>query len=469
MKTIIEQIQALDLAQISAHEIFKQSHDISEEIIAQATFNDISLPDAQTVRNMLNAVVKKKLDLIESQANQKIIVKQDFDIQKEFVQKVAKTLQNTKELVPPFYNMGEPDTQQASESWAFPRHLDNYQLISTPQGVVPVLRSCPSDNEIAHHDWVTFSFDASTLGQKYGALAPQHIEACLGDGIQTYLDQILFEIFGFGIAQKRKCGMHFYKYGFDLQDNLGLVLYGHKSNRISVQINGTGCALARKGWNEQLYDFLKKACKNPKLNRVDLAFDDLHGDFLNIDLINQWDDEDLFFTKGNHPEFNTYGDFKRINGKGRTITIGSRKSGKYARFYERGKKEGDALSLWLRAEIEYKSTDTYIPLDILLKPSSYFIGAYPACQRIADIVGYSATPEKVQIVKKQALINLDKAIAITKNQFGKYIRQFRKIYDDAELLNLISSSKDEMPKRLIFSQSAVNQSLRINQPTYAVA
>lgn len=469
MKTIIEQIQALDIAQISAHEIFKQSHDISEEIIAQATFNDISLPDAQIVRNMLNAVVKKKLDLIESQANQKIIVKQDFDIQKEFVQKVGKTLQNTKELVPPFYNMGVTDAQPTPENYAFPRHLDNYKLISTPQGVVPVLRAVSCDGGLAGHDWVTFSFEAEALGKKYGQIPPEHIEEALGDAIQTNLDQILFEIFGFGIAQKRKSGMHFYKYGFDLQDNLGIVLYGHKSNRISVQINGTGCALARKGWNEQLHDFLTKSTKSPKLNRVDLAFDDFEGEFIDLERVDQWDDQDLFWCGGKHSEICHFGDWKRINGKGRTITVGSRKSGKYGRFYERGKKEGDSLSLWVRAEIEFKSTDRHIPLDILLYPSQYFKGSYPALEMLADTIGDYSTPEKTEIVKKQAVINLDKAIAITKHQFGKYIRQFRKIYDDSDLLNLISSSKDEMPKRLIFPQSAVNQSLRINQPVYAVA
>ena len=61
-------------------------------------------------------------------------------------------------------------------------------------------------------------------------------------------------------------------------------------------------------------------------------------------------------------------------------------------------------------------------------------------------------------------MNWDKAIEVTKNQFGKYIRQFAKIIEPNELINLLSSSKDVVPKRLKFSHAAVMQSIRINKP-----
>ncbi|KRI92515.1 hypothetical protein APC71_23280 [Acinetobacter baumannii] len=71
-----------------------------------------------------------------------------------------------------------------------------------------------------------------------------------------------------------------------------------------------------------------------------------------------------------------------------------------------------------------------------------------------------------EIIKKQSQIEWKKAIEITKSQFGKYIRQFRKVYDDSELLTMLSSSKDEVPKRLKFSAIAAMQAVRINQPIY---
>lgn len=465
MNNLISLIQDFDQASLSLVEVFDRQKTIFDEIHCATTFGDVSLADGQSLKNMLDSIVKNKLAAYDNQPEKKA-KPSETSIQEIFVQKISKTAQNTAESTP-FYNIGVADTQQASESWAFPRHLDNYQLISTPQGVVPVLRCSPIENNIVGLDWVTFSFCQSTFGDKYVQLQPEQVELSIGDAIETWLDQILFEIFGFGIAQKRDKGMHWNKYGYDLQDNLGVVLYGHNNKRITVQINGTGCALARKSWNEQLYKFLKVQAKTPKLNRVDIAFDDFESEWVSVDLANEWDTQDLFWCGGRNSEVNHLGDWKRINGKGRTLTIGNRSSSKFLRFYERGKKEGDSLSLWTRAELELKSTDRYLPLDVLLSPSTYFKGAYPALEALCDKLNEFVAPEKCELVKKQATINVDKALEIVKHQFGKYIRQFRKFINDEDLLNIISSDKDVVPKRLNFSHAAVMAALRLDQPIQA--
>lgn len=462
MKTILSQIQAFDAAHLSLTEIFSEEKEISLEIYARTAFGDVTLADSQILTNMLQGITKNKLSAFENSAVQPK-KKDDQSIAEIFVQKITNTTQNTADSTP-FYNIGVAATQQASDSWAFPRHLDNYKLISTPQGVLPVLRCAPIENNVVGLDWVTFSFCQTTFGDKYGRLQPEQVNEAVGDAIETWLDQLLFEIFGFGIAQKRDKGMHWNKYGYDLQDNLGLVLYGHNNKRVTVQINGTGCALARKGWNEQLYKFLKCQAITPKLNRVDIAFDDFESEWVSVDQANDWDSQDLFWCGGCNPEVNHLGDWKRINGKGRTLTIGNRSSSKFLRFYERGKKEGDSLSLWTRAELELKSTDRYLPLDVLLSPSTYFKGAYPALEALCDKLNDFHAPEKCDLIEKQANINVDKALDVLKTQFGKYIRQFRKFIRDDVLLDLVSSDKDEMPKRLQFSHAAVMQALRINQP-----
>lgn len=465
MNNLVSLIQDFDQASLPLVEVFDRQKTIFHEIHCATTFGDVSLADGQALKNMLDGIVKNKLAAYDNQPEKKT-KPAETSIQEIFVQKISKTAQNTAESTP-FYNIGVADTQQASESWAFPRHLDNYKLISTPQGVVPVLRCSPIENNIVGLDWVTFSFCQSTFGDKYVQLQPEQVELSIGDAIETWLDQILFEIFGFGIAQKRDKGMHWNKYGYDLQDNLGVVLYGHNNKRITVQINGTGCALARKGWNEQLYKFLKVQAKTPKLNRVDIAFDDFESEWVSVDLANEWDTQDLFWCGGRNSEVNHLGDWKRINGKGRTLTIGNRSSSKFLRFYERGKKEGDSLSLWTRAELELKSTDRYLPLDVLLSPSTYFKGAYPALEALCNKLNEFVAPEKCELVKKQATINVDKALEIVKHQFGKYIRQFRKFINDEDLLNIISSDKDVVPKRLNFSHAAVMAALRLDQPIQA--
>lgn len=463
MKNLLSLIQDFDNSHLSVKEIFDRQKFIFDEIHASTAFGDVALSDGQTLKNMLNGIVANKLESVEQLINSKSSKGSDSSIQEIFAQKVANTVLNTAESTP-FYNIGVADTQTQSESWAFPRNLDNYNLISTPQGVVPVLRAVPIDNSPCGLDWVTFSFCQTTFGHKCAGLNPEHVEDAVGEAIELYLDQLLFEIFGFGIAQKREKGMHFNKYGYDLQDNLGLVLYGHNNKRITVQINGTGCALARKGWNEQLYKFLKCQAISPKLNRVDIAFDDFESEWVSVDLADQWDSQDLFWCGGRNSEINKLGDWKRVNGKGRTLTIGNRSSSKFLRFYERGKKEGDSLSLWTRAELELKSTDRYLPLDILLSPSTYFKGAYPALESLMNQLNDFVAPEKCELIEKQANINVDKALDIVKVQFGKYIRQFRKFINDSDLLNIISSDKDVVPKRLNFSHAAVMQALRVGEP-----
>ena len=74
------------------------------------------------------------------------------------------------------------------------------------------------------------------------------------------------------------------------------------------------------------------------------------------------------------------------------------------------------------------------------------------------------SPQKTEVVKKQSKINWDKSIEIVKEQFGKYIRQYAKIIEPSELVQMLSSDKDEVPKRLEFSHKAVMQSIRIKQP-----
>lgn len=458
IKNLITEIEQFDTAELTAVEVYDASSKLKADLSAYYDCGLLTVSQYNDTFNLLTGIVKNKLSKIEKNANKRAFVP-EISIQEIFAQKVADACKSTWESTP-VYNMGvtagATGGEILSNEYEMPRALDNYHLISTPNGVVPVLKCANVANSFCGLDWVTFSFDQITLGDQFIDLN----EDALDHGIRVFLDAWLHEIFGFGIAKRREKGMHFYKYAFELQDNLGLVLFGHNSKRISVQINGTGCALARKGWNTQLYDFLTDVCKTPKLNRVDVAFDDLNSEYISVDKADEWDDADLFWCGGRNPIINKLGDWKRINGSGRTLTVGDRTSGKFCRFYERGKKEGDALSLWTRAEVEFKATDRYIPLDILLNPTSYFVGAYPAFEILSQNLNDFTAPSKVEIVKKQSNINWDKAINITKHQFGKYLRQFRKIYDDSALLDLLVSDQDQVPKRLQFSHTAVIQSIR---------
>ena len=342
----------------------------------------------------------------------------------------------------PIYNMGVSVSNRETDT-KYPRVLDNVKIIKTKDGDKQVLHSVPCDSEVAAHDWVTWSFGLETFGNKYLVIEDAKKEETY-DQLISDLDTDLFEIFGFGIGKKRDKGMHFFTHSYELQDGLGMVLIGHKSHKISIQINGTGCALAAKDWQQRLYRYMTVYCQRPSLSRVDLCVDDLEGQYP----IEYWDQQETdggFWTGGRFPKVQHYGPWKFPDGSGRTLMIGDRENGKCLRLYERGKKEGDSISPWVRAEVEFKSVDRHIPLDILIAPSQYFLGAYPAMMVFAGF----HNPERIATVAKAAKINWNKAIEITKLQFGKYISAFRKVYSDSELISLITASDDsKFPKRL---------------------
>ena len=355
----------------------------------------------------------------------------------------------------PFYNMGVTVSNGRPEvifgktvapelDTKYPRQLDVIKMIKTEDGDLPIIHSIPCPGEVAQIDWVTFAVGVETFHEKYLFLNVEDHEAY--DDIADDLNQELFEIFGFGIARKRDKGMHVYKYSWDLDDGMGVVLAGHNSKRISVQINGTACALAAKGWQDRLYRYLTEHAIRPKLNRVDLAHDDFEGDHLSVDWANDQDTQRGFWCGGRLPDVRHLGNWKRITGKGRTLAVGNRETGKYCRIYEKGKKAGHSLSLWTRAEVEFKGSDRFIPFEILLSPSQYFIAAYPC---FLDFDQY-AQPEKIVCKKKEAKITWEKSKEIVKLQFGKYIAAYKKVYSDSEIINfIIADDQKKMPKRLI--------------------
>ena len=81
----------------------------------------------------------------------------------------------------------------------------------------------------------------------------------------------------------------------------------------------------------------------------------------------------------------------------------------------------------------------------LLNASEHFLAAYP-CFHVFDDQSKAI---KFEMLEKKAEITWEKAIEITKHQFGKYLNAFRKFYeDDSKVLDILMPEKDEFPKRL---------------------
>lgn len=252
-------------------------------------------------------------------------------------------------------------------------------------------------------------------------------------------------------------GQHFYKYAFRIgspDSPLGSICLGNKKGESClIMITGHGCHVASNGWEFALFQWLSTVAVSPKLTRCDLAHDDFQGAYSTIEWADECETQGKFALTNRLPQVQQLGDWKRHEGRGRTLQVGSRESGKLIRIYEKGKQLGDIESLWLRSELELSNKSKVIPLDILLYPTQYFIGAYPYCAELISLAtknGDIPTPRKIEIIQKTAKIQLDKSIDIVKNQFGKYLKVYRFMgYTDSEILDMLQSDKQDFyPKRL---------------------
>ena len=155
--------------------------------------------------------------------------------------------------------------------------------------------------------------------------------------------------------------------------------------------------------------------------------------------------------------------------------VGSRKNGKIMRCYEKGKQLGDKKSKWFRSELEIHGKKRVIPFDILTKPTSYFIAAYPYNKELIDAAKKhfgDCTPLSAVTfpsVKREAQITLRRAIQVLKHQFGRYIKAFGDIFtlenynfeqipDYKGIFNRIKTDKqkDYYPKRLSLAMHVFN-------------
>lgn len=318
-------------------------------------------------------------------------------------------------------------------------------MVMTSRGAKPVQCRLPADNEIAVVDWVNFTDLVDTMGTHFNTDDLDFVDSERNFQIAIEIDKYIQHIFGLCLTFADKGMKNRYQSSFEIGDKCGFVCVGGQRNTYLVMLTGRGCSMAKDGWENRLYTFLSNVATRGKITRIDLAHDDFSGETINVDWGNAQDDLGGFQVGNRAPNVEHKGNWKRPNGNGRTLNIGSRESGKYLRLYEKGRAEGDVNDNWQRAEVEYKSKDRVLPYDILLAPSEYFIAAYPCFEFLAE----HKQPARIEVMVKTAQINADSAIKTIKRQFGKYINLFKNVYEPQELINLISHSDPyAFPKRL---------------------
>lgn len=225
-----------------------------------------------------------------------------------------------------------------------------------------------------------------------------------------------------GTVEPRK-GLFGFRCSAKFGDGAGVIAWGGDSQkgRIYFSLMGKGCSMISR-WAD-LAQWLK--VHRATIKRADLAYDDFTGSLVSIAWAIQQYQGDGFNAGGRKPIHTCYGDWLEgeASTKGRTLGIGNRASGKYARIYEKGKQLGDASSLWTRIEVEWRAQDRYIPYDILTRPSHYLAGAYPCLSFLSE------EQSVIKTVTKAAQIAFDAAVENAKQHCGKLLNLMMQVME----------------------------------------
>jgi phage replication initiation protein len=267
-------------------------------------------------------------------------------------------------------------------------------------------------------DYLTFTFFSDHL--RAGAI--EGVKALINEleaatGFQFYADPINgkhgftdgYQLYGVGFSG-----------GIPVRVPFCLYLYGGESQhgRICVSMSGTGCGYIRDWY--VLHRFMRLV--DARITRVDLAVDFMDGEF-NLDEARRAYLDNQFATAGNKPLASLYDDLD--TGAGKTLSLGNRKNGKTSRIYEKGKQLGNPDSPWTRFEVELHNRDRVIPMDVVIRPSDYWVGQYKISNTLID-----AAAERIRTLTAEQEISMERYRRYLRLAYGRGLHIMRLIDGD---------------------------------------
>lgn len=210
--------------------------------------------------------------------------------------------------------------------------------------------------------------------------------------------------------------------------NAGVMAWGAENGGCLVSFSGVGCT----GIDFKLLHGIVVNMPGFKITRVDIALDDYEGMQFSAIGFRDMALNGLFSGRGRPPRY-TYIESGHINlidpkaakkrfgmvpDLGCSFYVGARESGKVFRAYEKGKQlHSEVHPNWQRAEVEIRSKDREIPLDVLLNPDAYFTGAYPALSGLIELV----SPTRIRTFKNTYKADRQRCIESASTHAGRLI------------------------------------------------
>lgn len=186
--------------------------------------------------------------------------------------------------------------------------LQHTVMVLTEDGPKPVLIRRPAHGEVSVIDWVNLTIHKDTF---LSSFIQTHAEKPDLYCVEA-LNEVVKQIFGFGIEKKLAKGINYYEEAYQLENDCGFICIGGQNNTMMLSISGQGCTLGKYGWEEDLHAWLSLYAHRPKITRIDYAFDDLVGGLVSPDWADEQDTLGGFTCGGRPPAFRTDGCFSKL-------------------------------------------------------------------------------------------------------------------------------------------------------------
>lgn len=345
---------------------------------------------------------------------------------------------------------------------------DGSRLPSSNRGVSEFRE--PGETISVGIDWLACSVDLLAVLNEQGLSDDQKntLDVLNGTGANAHeIAGIVFAHFlaGSGLSLGEQVGKgRFYLWRIPVNDDGGnyvgmIELGGGNTIRqdgtvtCRVELTGDGCRMysaAGSGHAKRWLELRAKleSCAG-RLTRVDVAADDLAGKFP-VRMAMEWLADGEFDNRGQKVKRQLIDDFD--SGDGKTLYIGSKKSEKFLRVYEKGRELGDASSEWVRYEAQFSASNRKeLPLDMLRDPAAYLLGAYPVLRFIR------AMAERIDVTKAAAISTLKSCRRHLRRQYGATLNFLCKNTDGDEMLaNIVRTlTTNKLPSWA--SKTAANQ------------
>lgn len=235
-------------------------------------------------------------------------------------------------------------------------------------------------------------------------------------------------------------------------DHVGLIEFGGINTirqdgvvTARIELTGDGCRLYESNGcdHAQRWSLLASllGAADARLTRVDIAADDFTGQWPVAWALERYSDGS-FDRRGQRPKARLIDDMGNRTGK--TLYIGSRKSEQQLRIYEKGREQGDPASEWVRYEGEFHASNRReLPLEMLVDPAPYLVGAYPVLEFVEGI------GERLRIAAEKVIANCKRAVAQFRRQYGPMLNAMLHAAggDEATLARLVlGTARNSLPR-----------------------